>query len=102
MPRFEYIAINSAKKTEKGTVTAESAFSARKHLRGRGLHPTDIKQVRMETAQTGVKDLFVKSGKKEIDAGVQSAASGGGDRGAGPGGNGGVICRFDRRIRPVF
>ncbi len=66
MPRFEYSAINSAKKTEKGTVTAESAFAARKHLRGRGLHPTDVKQVRMETAQTTVKDLFAKSGKKEI------------------------------------
>jgi len=66
MPRFEYIAINSAKKTEKGTVTAESAFAARKHLRSRGLHPTDVKQVRMETAQKTVKDLFAKSGKKEI------------------------------------
>ena len=66
MPRFEYIAINSAKKTEKGTVTAESAFAARKNLRGRGLHPTDVKQIRMETAQTTVKDLFAKSGKKEI------------------------------------
>ncbi|OQY04284.1 MAG: hypothetical protein B6I25_07190 [Planctomycetales bacterium 4572_13] len=66
MPRFEYIAINSAKKTEKGTVTAESAFAARKHLRSRGLHPTDVKQVRMDTAQTTVKDLFAKSGKKEI------------------------------------
>jgi type II secretory pathway component PulF len=66
MPRFEYIAINSAKKTEKGTVTAESAFAARKNLRSRGLHPTDVKQIRMETAQTTVKDLFAKSGKKEI------------------------------------
>ncbi len=66
MPRFEYIAINSAKKTEKGTVTAESAYAARKGLRSRGLHPTDVKQVRMDTAQTTVKDLFAKSGKKEI------------------------------------
>lgn len=66
MPRFEYIAINAAKKTEKGTVTAESAFAARKHLRTRGLHPTDIKQVRMETAQKTVKDFFAKSSKKEV------------------------------------
>jgi type II secretory pathway component PulF len=66
MPRFEYVAINSAKKTEKGTVTAESAYAARKHLRSRGLHPTDVKQVRMDTAQTTLKDLFAKSGKKEI------------------------------------
>ena len=66
MPRFEYIAINSSRKTEKGTVSAESAFAARKHLRSRGLHPTDIKQVRMETAQKTVKGLFAKSGKKEV------------------------------------
>lgn len=66
MPRFEYIAINSAKKTEKGTVTAESAFAARKHLRSRGLHPTTITQVKMETAQKTVRDIFAKSGKKEV------------------------------------
>jgi type II secretory pathway component PulF len=66
MPRFEYIAINSSRKTEKGTVTAESAFAARKHLRSRGLHPTDVKQVRMETAQKTLKDVFARSGKKEV------------------------------------
>ncbi|MHC5082691.1 MAG: hypothetical protein ACYTET_01955, partial [Planctomycetota bacterium] len=66
MPRFEYNAINSARKTEKGTVTAESAFAARKHLRGRGLHPTGIKQVRMDAAEKTMRDMFAKSGKKEV------------------------------------
>ena len=66
MPRFEYSAINSSKKTEKGTVTAESAFAARKHLRSRGLHPTDVRQVRMETAQKTFKDVFARSGKKDV------------------------------------
>ncbi|MEN8128395.1 MAG: type II secretion system F family protein [Planctomycetota bacterium] len=66
MPRFEYSAINSSRKTEKGTVTAESAFAARKHLRSRGLHPTDVKQVRMETAQKTFKDVFARSGKKDV------------------------------------
>ncbi|MCI0499191.1 MAG: type II secretion system F family protein [Planctomycetales bacterium] len=66
MPRFEYIAINAAKKAEKGTVTAESALAARKHLRSRGLHPTDITQIRMETAQKTFKDFFARSGKKEV------------------------------------
>ena len=66
MPRFEYSAINASRKTEKGTVTAESAFAARKHLRSRGLHPTDIKQVRMETARKTFKDVFVRSAKKEV------------------------------------
>jgi type II secretory pathway component PulF len=66
MPRFEYIAIGSNRKTDKGTVTAESAFAARKHLRSRGLHPTEIRQVRMETAQKTFKDVFARSGKKDI------------------------------------
>lgn len=66
MPRFEYIAIDSARKTDKGTVTAESAFAARKHLRSRGLHPTEIKQVRMETADKTVRGLLHRSAKKEI------------------------------------
>ncbi|MHC4988658.1 MAG: type II secretion system F family protein, partial [Planctomycetota bacterium] len=66
MPRFEYSAINASKKTEKGTVTAESAFAARKHLRSRGLHPTDVRQIRMETTQKTLKDVFARSGKKDV------------------------------------
>lgn len=66
MPRFEYIAIDSARKSEKGTVTAETAFAARKHLRSRGLHPTEVRQIRMETAEKTVRGLFRRSAKKEI------------------------------------
>ncbi len=66
MPRFEYIAINSQHKTEKGTVAAESAFSARKHLRSRGLHPTDIKQVRMETARQSMGGIFKRGNRKAV------------------------------------
>lgn len=66
MPRFEYSAINSQRKTEKGAVTAESAFAARKHLRSRGLHPTEIKQVRMETAGRSLSSLLKRGGKKQV------------------------------------
>ena len=66
MPRFEYIAINSAHKTEKGTVAAENAFSARKHLRSRGLHPTEIKQVRMETARKSMGQFFRRGNRKAV------------------------------------
>jgi len=45
MPRFSYTAIDQNKKTTKGAVTAESAYAARKHLRNKGLHPTDIKEL---------------------------------------------------------
>jgi type II secretory pathway component PulF len=68
MPRFEYTAIDSARKTGKGTVTAESAFAARKHLRSRGLHPTEIRQIRMETADKTVRSLFNRSAKKEVNS----------------------------------
>jgi len=66
MPRFEYIAINAAKKTEKGSVTAENAYAARKHLRARGLHPTQIDQVRMETTRKSLGSLMRKSGRKQV------------------------------------
>ncbi|MHC4551232.1 MAG: type II secretion system F family protein [Planctomycetota bacterium] len=66
MPRFEYIAINSQRKTEKGAVTAESAFAARKHLRSRGLHPTEIKQMRMDATGKSLGDLLKRGGKKEV------------------------------------
>lgn len=66
MPRFEYTAINAAKKAEKGTVTAENAYAARKNLRARGLHPTSIDQVRMETTKRSLGSLFKKSGRKQV------------------------------------
>lgn len=75
MPRFEYVAINSNRKTEKGTVTAESAFAARKNLRSRGLHPTDIKQIRMETTRKSLKDVFARSGQKEVAAFTKELAT---------------------------
>ncbi len=46
MPRFNYSAIDQNKKTVKGTVTAESPYAARKHLRNKGLHPTNIKEAK--------------------------------------------------------
>lgn len=66
MPRFEYTAINSAKKAEKGTVTAENAFAARKHLRARGLHPTRLDQVRMETTRRSLGSLMQKGARKQV------------------------------------
>lgn len=66
MPRFEYTAINSAKKSEKGTVTAENAFAARKQLRARGLHPTRLDQVRMETTRRSLGSLMQKGARKQV------------------------------------
>ena len=42
MPRFNYTAMDTAGKTVKGTVTAESPYAARKQLRSRNIHPTSL------------------------------------------------------------
>ena len=63
MPRFSYIAIDHNRKTAKGTVTAESSYSARKHLRSRGLHPTTIKELTHERRSWSLASVLSKSGK---------------------------------------
>ena len=45
MPRFQYIAIAPDGKKDKGAVTAESPYAARKQLRVRGIHPVEIKEL---------------------------------------------------------
>src|SRR4030042_3063875 len=49
MPRYSYTALAGGGKTVKGTVTAENPYSARKQLRARGIHATDVKQVSAES-----------------------------------------------------
>ena len=44
MPRYHYTAIASNGKKAKGTITAESPYTARKQLRVRGVHPILIRQ----------------------------------------------------------
>jgi type II secretory pathway component PulF len=48
MPRFSYSAIDGNHKSTKGTLTAENPFAARKQLRGKGLHPTAIRELSAE------------------------------------------------------
>jgi general secretion pathway protein F len=65
MSRFNYIAIGYDKKSVKGTVSAESPYAARKHLRAKGLHPTAIKEV-SETQSRSLMSLFRKAGKAQV------------------------------------
>jgi type II secretory pathway component PulF len=67
MPRFSYTAINSAKKTDRGVLTAESAFAARKHLRGKGLHPVDVREVAAEERKRHFA-FFKKSARGAVTA----------------------------------
>ncbi|MEN6383717.1 MAG: type II secretion system F family protein [Phycisphaerales bacterium] len=67
MPRYSYIALADGGKTIKGTVTAETAYSARKQLRSRGIHATDVNQVAAESeVKTGFMSLLVRTKKSHI------------------------------------
>ena len=67
MPRYSYTALASGGKTVKGTVTAESPYSARKQLRARGIHATDVKQVLAESeVKSGLMSFFGKTKKTHI------------------------------------
>ena len=67
MPRYIYTALAGGGKTVKGTVTAESPYSARKQLRARGIHATDVKQAAAESEiKSGIKGFFGKTKKTHI------------------------------------
>ncbi len=66
MPKFSYIAIDHKKKSAKGTVTAESPYAARKHLRSKGLHPTEIKEASSVGEVSGLTGIFRKSSKNQV------------------------------------
>jgi type II secretory pathway component PulF len=46
MPRYHYIAVAAGGKKAKGTITAESAYAARKQLRVRDIHPTSVTEIK--------------------------------------------------------
>lgn len=45
MPRFQYKAITADGRKTEGSVTAESPFAARKQLRARNIHPSEVVEV---------------------------------------------------------
>ena len=56
MPRFQYTAIAAGGKKVKGSITAENAYAARKQLRVRNIHPSEINEI--SSAQEGKRKLF--------------------------------------------
>ena len=67
MPRFSYIAIGTDRKAHKGAISAENAFAARKLLRSKGLHPTEVSLITTETAGRSLSTLL-SSKKKAVAA----------------------------------
>ncbi len=66
MPRFSYKGIDHKHKSVKGTVSAESAFAARKHLRGKGVHPTSITEVANASESQSFGGMFKRKGKAHV------------------------------------
>ena len=66
MPRFSYTAIDHNRKRVTGTVTAESPFAARRHLRTKGFHPTAIKEAASRRQAKSLMSVFTKSSKGQV------------------------------------
>ncbi len=66
MPRFSYIAIDHNKKRVTGNVTAESPFAARRHLRAKGFHPTQINETASRQQAKSLMSVFKKSSRGQV------------------------------------
>ena len=67
MPRFQYTAITTDGQKDKGTVSAESSYAARKQLRIRGIHPTDITEVTSaDEGRASITSLLKKRSKTQL------------------------------------
>jgi len=74
VPRFAYKAIGTNQKAETGVLSAENAFAARRLLRSKGLHPTEVNLITAETAGRSLRSLF-GSKKKAITAFTKELAT---------------------------
>ncbi len=67
MPRYHYTAIATSGKKVKGSITAESPYSARKQLRVRSIHPSSVTQVRSRAeSKAALFSIFGKRSKTQI------------------------------------
>ncbi len=68
MPRYQYIAMSTNGRKVKGTIAAESPYAARRQLRSRAIHPTDITEVGSdaESRITQALSVFHKTNKNQI------------------------------------
>ena len=67
MPRYHYTAIAASGKKVKGSITAESPYSARKQLRVRSIHPSSVTQVRSRAeSKAALFSIFAKRSKTQI------------------------------------
>lgn len=67
MPRYHYTAIATSGKKVKGSITAESPYAARKHLRVRSIHPSSITEVSSRSEnKAALFSIFAKRSKTQL------------------------------------
>jgi general secretion pathway protein F len=67
MPRYHYTAIAAGGRKNKGTITAESSYAARKQLRVRGIHPTNITELgSKDEAKATILSFLSRTSKTQI------------------------------------
>jgi general secretion pathway protein F len=64
MPRYHYTAIATDGKKVKGAIAAESSYAARKQLRARSIHPTEVLEVGSSTERRAALLSFISRGSK--------------------------------------
>lgn len=63
MPAFEYLALNSAGKEEKGILEADTARQIRQMLRGRELIPLEVNEV-AQKQKKAESSFFLRHGRQ--------------------------------------
>ena len=67
MPRYQYIAIAADGKKVRGSIAAETSYAARKQLRARNIHPTDVTEVGSgEERRAAIFKAFSRRGKTQL------------------------------------
>ena len=67
MPRYHYIAIAANGKKVKGAIAAESSYAARKQLRERSIHPTNVTEVSASAEKkAALFSIFSRSSRGQI------------------------------------
>jgi len=67
MPRYRYIAMAADGKKVKGAIAAESSYAARKQLRERSIHPTNVTEVSSsDKKKAALFSIFSRSSRGQI------------------------------------
>jgi general secretion pathway protein F len=67
MPRYHYTAIAAGGKKLRGSIAAESSYAARRQLRARSIHPTNVSEVSSSSERkTAFFSIFSRTGKNQL------------------------------------